>query len=91
MILRYEEEKKKNSIPHLAKGLQRGKLPTAADLASLNTPVTGGLSVGKKTVTAANTTNYHSGEFLSHLENQLATNKKNSTGSKMVNQSPPES
>jgi hypothetical protein len=67
MILKYEDEKKKNSVPHIAKALHKNKLPTAAELAALNTPLTG-LSGAKKTMTAANLTNYHSGEFISHLE-----------------------
>lgn len=90
MILKYEDEKKKNSVPHVAKALQKNKLPTAADLAALNTPLSG-LTGAKKTMTAANLTNYNSGEFLSNLEHQLGTNKKNSMGSKQANHSPPES
>jgi hypothetical protein len=39
MIIRYEEEQRKNSVPHVAKALQKNKLPTAADLAALNAPL----------------------------------------------------
>jgi hypothetical protein len=38
MILKYEDEKRKNSVTHVAKALHKNKLPTAADLAALNSP-----------------------------------------------------
>ena len=39
MIIRYEEEQRKTSVPHVSKALQKNKLPTAADLAALNAPL----------------------------------------------------
>ena len=88
MILKYEDEKRTNSVTHVAKALHKNKLPTAADLAALNSPQTT-LTGAKKTITAANMTNYQSGEFLSQLENQLGTNKKNFLATKIGNHSPP--